>query len=65
MVESIKTFDKLDSISQLKTHYDSELSKTHLRDLLSQDSRNQHLRASLNDEIFLDFTHVKIDEQGF
>ena len=42
MVESTATtFNNRESVKALKNYYDSELSKTHLKDLLKQDDRNQ------------------------
>lgn len=73
MVESSapSTFDKLPSVDSLVNHYKQETSKTHLRDLLQLESRNQSLRATLknegarSDSIILDLTHSKIDESGY
>jgi hypothetical protein len=45
MVESSATFDKLPSVLKLKEHYETTLSKTHLRDLLTNEERNSHLRS--------------------
>jgi glucose-6-phosphate isomerase len=68
MVESTQTFDKLPSIQDLVNHYKTTTSKTHLRDLLNDRVRNEHLRASFeakDSEIILDLTHTKIDQEGF
>jgi len=48
MVESVQTFDKLPTIQGLVNHYNTTLSQTHLRELLNDENRNQHLRASLS-----------------
>ena len=73
MVESSSqtttTFDKLQSVIDLVNHYQTETSKTHLRELLNNEQRNEKLRASLhndqeNSDVILDLTHVKIDEAG-
>ena len=66
MVESAThTFDQLPSIQKLVQHHNDVINKTHLRELLPNEDRNKHLRAQLNDEIILDLTHAKIDQEGF
>lgn len=65
------TFDRLPSVKALKDYYDNELSKTHLKDLLTDSDRNQALRLLLkpraNDQdnsdgvCYFDYTHCKID----
>ena len=67
MVESstAKTFDELPSVKALKEHFDNITNKKHLRDLLNQESRNQKLRVEHEDKFIADFTHAKIDEEGF
>ncbi len=66
MVESAqKTFDKLESVETLKAHYALHTSKTHLKDLLNDEERNNKLRTQVGDDIFFDFTHTKIDSLGF
>jgi len=72
MVESASTFDKLPSVQALKQHFTSVTSKTHLRDLLTDDARNQQLRVALANEssegktdAIFDFTHAKIDVEGY
>lgn len=67
MVESTtsKTFDKLDSVQALKAYYDSEIIKTHLKELLSKGERNSAMTSSLDDQIILDFTHTKLDCKAF
>ena len=66
MVESTtKTFDQLPSIKALKDHFDNVTDKLHLRELLNQESRNEKLRVEHSDKFIADFTHAKIDEDGF
>lgn len=56
------TFDKSPAVQALKAHYDSVTSKTHLRDLLQHEARNEVLRFQcLDSKIWLDYTHTKID----
>ena len=65
MVESTSntTFDKLPSVVALKKHYDEVTSKTHLRDLLQDEARNEQLRFKLG-KAWMDFSHTKIDQEG-
>ena len=65
MVESKPTFDQLPTVVALKSHFHDVTSKTHLRELLSDDTRNSQLRASLKSQLHLDFTHAKLDAAGF
>jgi len=67
MVEtkSFATFDQLPSIKALKEHYDQVTNKSHLRELLQNESRNAKLRVEHEDRVIFDFTHAKIDEEGF
>ena len=67
MVEaaSSSTFDRLASVQALKNHFDHATNQTHLRELLAQDTRNQKLRAQFVEDFVLDFTHAKIDAEGF
>ena len=67
MVESSKTgtFDQLPSVVALKEHFNKVTEKLHLRELLNQESRNEKLRIEHSDKFIADFTHVKIDEEGF
>lgn len=39
----MSTFDKLESVQALKQYYENELTKTHLKNLLSDAQRNEHL----------------------
>lgn len=39
--------------------------KTHLRELLSKEERNAKLRVEHEEKIIFDFTHAKVDEEGF
>lgn len=64
MVESSTTFDKSSSVQALKAHYDSVTSRTHLRDLLRDEARNESLRFKVLNKIWLDYTHTKIDATG-
>ena len=66
MVESKSTitFDKVASIVALKKHYDEVTSKTHLRDLLQDEERNNKLRFLMGKNTHMDFTHTKIDSKG-
>ena len=59
----MSTFDKLASVSPLKTHYNTTLTNTHLKTLLSDSSRNEALRTTCGNFI-LDATHTKIDAKG-
>jgi len=72
MVESALTFDKLPSVQALKEHHQAVTSKAHLRDLLADESRNAQLRVALANErarektdAIFDFTHAKIDAEGY
>ena len=69
MVEQTTTFDKLPAVAGLKQHFASVTSGTHLRELLGQESRNTHLRVPLvtngKEDCIFDFTHAKIDAEGF
>ncbi len=66
MVEqSNSTFDKLSSVQALKAHFDGVTSNTHLRALLNDEQRNAKLRVDHSDQFIFDFTHAKIDEEGF
>lgn len=68
------TFDRLSSVKELKNYYDNELSKTHLKDLLTDSDRNQALRLLLKPRegdqdtsdgvCFFDYTHCKIDKRA-
>ena len=56
------TFDKLQSVTSLKSYYEQELSKVHLKDLLQDKARNDALRydcATTN--MIMDCTHTKMD----
>ena len=67
MVESKTgvTYDQLPSVQALKKHFTTVTQTTHLRTLLNLDSRNAHLRVEHGDHFIADFTHAKIDEEGF
>jgi hypothetical protein len=61
-------------VKELKNYYDNELSKTHLKDLLTDSDRNQALRLLLKPRegdqdtsdgvCFFDYTHCKIDKRA-
>ena len=57
-------FHETESVKQLKHHYDTVTSKTHLRDLLQDTERNALLRLR-HEPAIADFTHCKIDKTGF
>ena len=67
MVESKTgtTFDQLPSVVALKEHFNKVTANQHLRTLLNQESRNEKLRVEHSDKFIADFTHAKIDEEGF
>jgi glucose-6-phosphate isomerase len=67
MVESKTggTFDQLPSVQALKEHFNTVTANSHLRTLLHQESRNDKLRVEHSDTFIADFTHAKIDEEGF
>jgi len=58
------TFDLQPSVVTLKNHYDTVTSKTHLKDLLQDQQRNDSLVVKIGDQLIADFTHTKIDMQG-
>ena len=59
------TFDKAASVQALKQHYETVTKQKHLRDLLQDEERNEALRFKvLNDKVWLDYTHTKIDKEG-
>jgi len=64
MVEENVTFDKVASVQALKKHYTEVTSETHLRDLLQDEARNEALRFKFGDNVWLDFSHTKIDAEG-
>ena len=66
MVEaSTTTFDKSASVIALKQHYETVTKAKHLRELLQDESRNESLRFKvLEDKVWLDYTHTKIDSEG-
>ena len=56
----------------MKQHFTATTSNTHLRELLSNDARNASLRVGLpneknpsKDDLIFDFTHAKIDQEGY
>ncbi len=59
------TFDKLPSVQGLKQHYENFTQKTHLKELLKDESRNTKLRVEHGDNLIFDATHCKIDGDGF
>lgn len=62
---SSTTFDKSPSVQALKAHFDTVTSKSHLRELLQDEARNEALRFQcLDSKIWLDYTHTKIDAEG-
>ena len=63
MVSSSETFDKVPSVVALKKHYEEVTSKTHLRDLLQDEARNEQLRFKVG-KTWMDFSHTKIDSEG-
>jgi hypothetical protein len=61
----MSTFDKLQSVQALKSHYEGELSKTHLKDLLNDAARNETLRTeNASASLIMDCTHTKVDAAG-
>lgn len=63
-MENSVTFDQLSSVKELKSYYETHISKQHLRDLLQDESRNSQLRLTMLSNALVDFTHTKIDSQG-
>ena len=56
------TFDQRPATKALKQYYDNELSKQHLKDLLTNEARNAELFVNHQQGNFcLDFTHTKLD----
>ena len=61
----MSTFDKLQSVQALKSHYEGELSKTHLKSLLNDGARNEALRTEVaSASLIIDCTHTKVDAKG-
>jgi len=61
----MSTFDKLQSVQALKSHYEGELSKTHLKSLLDDGARNEALRTECaSASLIIDCTHTKVDTKG-
>lgn len=61
----MSTFDKLPSVVALKQYYETELSKTHLKTLLTDPIRNDSLRTECTSGSFImDCTHTKLDAKG-
>lgn len=48
--------------SHLQEHFEKDIKKTHLRDLLNDPKRNEHLKIEL-DNIIYDFTHEKLNDK--
>ena len=65
-MDSQSTFQKLASVEALQKHHDTVLSQTHLKDLLNTADRSSTmLHKSANGQFVLDFTHTKLDNEGF
>ena len=66
MVEAnATTFEKSAAVRALKEHYERVTKQVHLRDLLQDEERNAALRFNvLDNKLWLDYTHTKIDAQG-
>jgi glucose-6-phosphate isomerase len=64
MKSVIPTFDKLPSVIDLKTHYETVTKSKHLRDMLNDEFRNSQLKLKFGYEVILDLTHTKIDTKG-
>lgn len=61
-----KTFDQLDSVKALKTHYETVLSKTHLKELIKDEARNNCLRYEpAGCDFVLTADHCKLDAVQF
>mmetsp|Transcript_10026 Transcript_10026/g.16857 ORF Transcript_10026/g.16857 Transcript_10026/m.16857 type:complete len:365 (-) Transcript_10026:668-1762(-) len=59
------TFDKLQSVQQLKSYYSEQLTQTHLKTLLQDAKRNEGLVSECESGKFvLDYTHTKLDEKA-
>ena len=64
MAEASTTFDKSPKVQALKQHYETVTKQAHLRDLLQDEQRNAALRFKVDDSVWLDYTHTKIDLAG-
>jgi len=59
----MSTYDSLASFKAVKEYYDGDLSKKHLKTLLTDSARNDSLRVNHGNVIF-DFTHSKLDAKA-
>lgn len=58
----MSTFEKLPSVVELQDYYNSNITKTHLKELLADPARNAGLRTDFAEGgVVMDCTHEKID----
>ena len=59
------TYNQLQSVQALQAYYDNELRSKHLRDMLSDATRNASLTTDFSGgDLIMDTTHTKLDQKA-